>query len=186
MPRLSEAALKRLEEARVRSEELAGELSDPATFTDARRAADLSREHSDLADVVEKYVHYAELATRLDEAEDLLRDGVDEDMRALAEEEIASVGPELNQVVESLQEFLRPRDPNDQRDVILEIRGAEGGQEANLWAADLMRMYMKYAELKNWKVEVLNTSETDLGGIKEVIFEIHGRGAYSRLKWEGG
>jgi len=186
MPRLSEAALKRLEEARVRSEELAGELSDPATFTDARRAADLSREHSDLADVVEKYVHYAELATRLDEAEDLLRDGADEDMRALAEEEIASVGPELDQVVESLQEFLRPRDPNDQRDVILEIRGAEGGQEANLWAADLMRMYMKYAELKNWKVEVLNTSETDLGGIKEVIFEIHGRGAYSRLKWEGG
>jgi peptide chain release factor 1 len=107
-------------------------------------------------------------------------------MRALAQEEIASVEPQLEDVVGSLQEFLRPRDPNDARDVILEIRGAEGGQEANLWAADLMRMYMKYAELKAWKVEVLNTSETDLGGIKEVIFEIHGRGVYSRLKWEGG
>jgi peptide chain release factor 1 len=85
-----------------------------------------------------------------------------------------------------MQEFLRPRDPNDERDVIFEIRGAEGGQEANLWAAELMRMYMKYAELMGWKTEVLNTSETDLGGIKEVIFEIHGRGAYSKLKWEGG
>src|SRR5579864_5710874 len=186
MPRLSEAALKRLEEARARSEELAHELSDPGTFGDARRAAELSREHAELADVVDKFERYSELASRLDEAEDLLRDGADEDMRALAQDEISSIEPQTDAVVDSLQEFLRPRDPNDQRDVILEIRGAEGGQEANLWAADLMRMYMKYAELKGWKVEVLNTSETDLGGIKEVIFEIHGRGAYSRLKWEGG
>ena len=104
----------------------------------------------------------------------------------LAREEIESITPQVEAIMGELQEFLRPRDPNDARDVILEIRGAEGGQEANLWAADLMRMYMKYAELKGWKVEVLNTSETDLGGIKEVIFEIHGRGAYSRLKWEGG
>ncbi len=89
-------------------------------------------------------------------------------------------------MVDGLKELLQPRDPNDARDVILEIRGAEGGQEANLWAADLMRMYMRYAEIKNWKVEVLNTSETDLGGIKEVTFEIHGGGAYSRLKFEGG
>jgi peptide chain release factor 1 len=186
MPRLSEAALKRLEDARVRSDELEKELADPATFEDARKAAELSREHAELADVVAKYEHYSALAGRLDEAEGLLRDGADDDMRALAEEEIAAVEPELDEVVDSLQEFLRPRDPNDTRDVILEIRGGEGGQEANLWAADLMRMYMRYAELKGWKVEVLNTSETDLGGVKEVIFEIHGRGAYSRLKWEGG
>jgi peptide chain release factor 1 len=186
MPRLTDAALKRLEEARERSDELARELSDPTTFDDARRAAELSREHSELADVVGKYERYAALASRLDEAEDLLRDGADEDMQGLAREEVAAVQPELDAVVDSLQEFLRPRDPNDARDVILEIRGAEGGQEGNLWAADLMRMYMKYAELKNWKVEVLNTSETDLGGVKEVTFEIHGRGVYSRLKWEGG
>jgi peptide chain release factor 1 len=181
MPRLSEPALKRLDEARARSEELARELSDPATFGDARRAADLSREHSELAETVGKYERYRALATQLDEAEDLLRDGADEEMRTLAREEVESLDPEIDQIVESLQEFLRPRDPNDQRDVIVEIRGAEGGQEANLWAADLMRMYMKYAELKGWKVEVLNTSE-----IKEVIFEVHGRGAYSRLKFEGG
>jgi peptide chain release factor 1 len=186
VPRLSEAALKRLEEARARSDELARELSDPATFEDARRAAELSREHAELAEIAGRYARYTELVARIEEAEDLLRDGADEEMQALARDEVAVVEPRLGDVVDSLQEFLRPRDPNDARDVILEIRGAEGGQEANLWAADLMRMYMKYAELKSWKVEVLNTSETDLGGIKEVIFELHGRGAYSRLKYEGG
>jgi peptide chain release factor 1 len=186
MTRLSEAAVKRLDEARTRSDELARELSNPATFEDARRAAELSREHSELSEIAERYARYTELMARLQQAEDLLRDGADEDLQALAREEQAEVETQLDDVVGSLQEFLRPRDPNDVRDVILEIRGAEGGQEANLWAADLMRMYMKYAELKGWKVEVLNTSETDLGGIKEVIFELHGRGAYSRLKYEGG
>jgi peptide chain release factor 1 len=186
MARLSDVALKRLEEARARSDELTRELADPATFEDARRAADLSREHSELADIAARYERYTELVGRLAEAEDLLRDGADEDLQALAREEVAEVEPQIDEVVEGLQTFLRPRDPNDVRDVILEIRGAEGGQEANLWAADLMRMYMKYAELKNWKVEMVNTSETDLGGIKEVIFELHGRGAYSRLKYEGG
>src|SRR5919202_1607850 len=184
--RLSETALKRLEDARARADELARELSDPTTFEDARHAADLSREQAELARVLQSYDRYRELAARLDEAEGLLRDGADEDLQALAREEIDSLEPQLEATVNDLQEFLRPRDPNDARDVILEIRGAEGGQEANLWAADLMRMYMKYAELKGWKVELLNTSQTDLGGIKEVIFEIHGRGAYSRLKWEGG
>ncbi|HEX8968933.1 MAG TPA: peptide chain release factor 1 [Chloroflexota bacterium] len=186
MPRLSEGALKRLDEARSRVDELTRELSDPATFGDARRAAELGREQGELADVVERYGRYRELIGQLEQAEGLLRDGADEDMQALAQEEIESIQPQVDEVIQSLQSYLRPGDPNAARDVILEIRGAEGGQEANLWAADLMRMYMKYAELKGWKVEVLNTSETDLGGIKEVIFEVHGRGAYSRLKWEGG
>src|SRR5579859_2729220 len=135
MAPLSEASLRRLEDARARSEELARELSDPATFEDARRAADLSREHAELAEVVSKYDRYLALTTRIDEADGLLRDGADQDMRALVEEEIATVGPQLDEVVHGLEEFLRPRDPNDDRDVILEIRGAEGGQEANLWAA---------------------------------------------------
>jgi peptide chain release factor 1 len=184
--RLSEAGLKRLEEARVRADSLSAELSDPATFGDARRAADLGREQAELAGVVEQFERYQSLVSQLTDAEELLQDGADEDMRALASAEIAEIEPQVDSVVAGLQEFLKPRDPNDERDVILTIQGAEGGQEANLWAADLMRMYMKYAELKNWKVEVLNTSETELGGIKEVIFELHGRGAYSRLKWEGG
>jgi peptide chain release factor 1 len=184
--RLSESQLQRLEEANTRSRELAEQLSDPAIYGDARRGAEVSREHAALATVVDDYARYKELLGQIEQAEDLLRDGAEDDLRTLAHEEIAELEPQVDNVVESLQEFLRPRDPNAQRDVILEIRGAEGGQEANLWAAELMRMYMKYAELKSWKTEVLNTSETDLGGIKEVIFEVHGRGAYSRLKWEGG
>src|SRR5919202_3488151 len=186
MPRLSEAALERLAEAERRYEVVGEELSDPATFNDGRRAADLGREQAELAGVVDGYQRYRALLDQIEQAEDLLRDGAEEDLRDLARQEIAELEPQVEQVIARLDEFLRPRDPNDQRDVIMEIRGAEGGQEANLWAADLMRMYMKYAELKGWKVEVLNTSETDLGGIKEVIFELHGRGAYSRLKYEGG
>jgi len=184
--RLSEAAVKRLDEARERVGALSTELSDPATFGDSRRAAELGREQSELAPVVEQYERYRTLIGQLGEAEELLNDGADDDMKELARAEIEQIEPKLDAVLAGLQEFLRPRDPNAARDAILEIRGAEGGQEANLWAADLMRMYMKYAELKNWKVEVLNTSETDLGGIKEVIFELHGRDVYSRLKWEGG
>jgi peptide chain release factor 1 len=193
MARLSEAALRRLDDARERADTLSEELSDPAIFEDARRAADVGREQAELSAVVEHYDRYRALLAQIEQAEDLL--GVngnapegqeDAEMQAMARAEIEEIEPRLETVVSSLQGFLRPRDPNAERDVILEIRGAEGGQEANLWAGDLMRMYMKYAELKGWKVEVLNTSETDLGGIKEVTFELHGRAAYSRMKWEGG
>jgi peptide chain release factor 1 len=195
MARLSESALRRLDEARERAETLSRELSDPTIFEDARRAAEVGREQADLAAVVEHYDRYRALLGQIEQAEDLLRvngkaESEDEqehaEMQAMAQAEIEEVEPQLESVISDLQAFLRPRDPNAERDVILEIRGAEGGQEANLWAGDLMRMYMKYAELKGWKVEVLNTSETDLGGIKEVIFELHGRAAYSRMKWEGG
>jgi peptide chain release factor 1 len=186
MTRFSKPALQQLEAAAQRYHAISEELSNPATFEDGRRAAELGREQADLAEVVQNFERYQALLEQLEQAEDLLRDGADDDLRDLAREEIASIQPQIDEIVSALQEFLRPRDPNDERDVILEIRGATGGEEASLWAAELMRMYMRYAELRGWKVEVLNTSETDLGGIKEVIFEIHGRGAYSRLKWEGG
>src|SRR5919204_2552601 len=186
MARLSEAALERLAEAERRYQAVGEALADPATFNDARRAADLGREQAELGPIIEGYHRYRGLLDQLEQAEDLLRDGADEELRDLARQEIADLEPQVDQVVASLGEFLRPRDPNDTRDVIVEVRAGVGGQEAALWAADLMRMYMKYAEVKGWKVEVLNTNETDLGGIKEVTFEIHGRGAYSRLKFEGG
>jgi peptide chain release factor 1 len=172
---------------------LSQELSDPAIFEDARRAAEVGREQADLSEVVERYDRYRALLGQIEQAEGLLHvngatssEPEDAEMQTMAQAEIDAVEPQIETVIASLQPFLRPRDPNAERDVILEIRGAEGGQEANLWAGDLMRMYMKYAELKGWKVEVLNTSETDLGGVKEVIFELHGRAAYSRMKWEGG
>lgn len=187
MARLSEAARQRLDGARERYDRLAEELSDPTTFDDQRRAADLGREQAELADTIERYARYQDLVSQVGEAEDLLRDEqADEEMKALARDEVQELESQVEAIIATLQEFLRPSNPNDQRDVIMEIRGAEGGQEANLWAGDLMRMYMRYAEPRGWKVEVLNTSETDLGGIKEVTFEVHGRGAYSRMKWEGG
>ncbi len=184
--RLSETAVERLEMARQRYTAIGEELSNPATFEDSRRAAELGREQAELGSVVASYARYGTLVEQIGQAQDLVREAADDEMKQLAADELAELEPQLEDVLASLQAFLRPRDPNDERDVILEIRGAEGGQEANLWAGDVMRMYMRYAEIKGWKVEVLNTSETDLGGIKEVTFEIHGRGAYSRLKWEGG
>jgi len=191
--RLSDVALRRLDEARERAAALSEELSDPAIFEDARRATEVGREQAELSAVLEHYDRYRDLLGQIEQAEDLLGQNgnaqdeqEDAEMQAMARAEIDEIEPQLESSISSLQGFLRPRDPNAERDVILEIRGAEGGQEANLWAGDLMRMYMKYAELKGWKVEVLNTSETDLGGVKEVIFELHGRAAYSRMKWEGG
>jgi peptide chain release factor 1 len=183
MARLSEAALERLAEAERRYAAIGEEMS---RFSDPRSAAELGREHAELGPVVETYQRYRALLDQLEQAEDLLRDGADEELRDLARQEIAQLEPQVDEVVASLGEFLRPRDPNDTRDVIVEVRAGVGGQEAALWAAALMRMYMKYAELKGWKVEVLNTNPTDLGGVSEVIFELHGRGAYSRLKFEGG
>jgi peptide chain release factor 1 len=193
MARLSDAALKRLDEARERADALSKELSDPSIFEDGRRAAEVGREQADLASVVERYDRYLAVLGEIEQAETLSRvNGTahdtqeDEEMQAMARAEIEALEPQLDAVIVELQEFLRPRDPNAERDVILEIRGAEGGQEANLWAGDLMRMYIKYAELKGWKVEVLNTSGTELGGVKEVTFELHGKAAYARMKWEGG
>jgi peptide chain release factor 1 len=195
MARLSDAALRRLDEARERAVALGEELSDPAIFEDGRRAAEVGREQAELSAVVEQYERYRALLGQIEQAESLLHvngqaltedEPEDAEMQAMALAEVDELAPKLDAVIATLQGFLRPGDPNDQRDVILEIRGAEGGQEANLWAGDLMRMYMKYAELKGWKVEVLNTSETELGGIKEVTFELHGKAAYARMKWEGG
>jgi peptide chain release factor 1 len=187
MSRFGSGALERLDAARQRYEAIGEELSNPATFEDQRRAAELGREQAELGGVVEQFAEYQRLMAELGQAEDLVRDGsADEEMRELAKEELASLQPQLEAVEAALEEYLRPRDPNDEREVIVEIRGAEGGQEANLWAGDLMRMYLRYAELRGWKMEVVNTNETDLGGIREVTFEVHARGAFSRLKWEGG
>src|SRR2546428_13960464 len=121
MARLTEGAVKRLEDARDRAQQLSDELSDPGTFSDPRRAADLGREQVELSSVVERYERYQGLLGQIEQAEELLGNGADEDMRALAQQEIDEVEPRVAEVIESLQEFLRPRDPNDQRDVILEI-----------------------------------------------------------------
>lgn len=186
MSRLSPAALDRLASAQERYDAISRDMSDPETFSDPSKVATLGREQAELQPVVHSFEQYRQAADEATQAEDILRQADDEDMKALAREEMEVAESRIERFIALLQRFLQPSDPNDFRDVIMELRGAEGGQEANLWAADLYRMYVKYAEIKGWKIEEINKNETDLGGLKEITFEVRGRGAYSRLKWEGG
>ena len=146
--------------------------------------ADLARERSEIEPIVEKYRLYVDTERKLEEARSLLDEGGE--MAALAEEEIATLQAVLPGLEHELTALLLPKDPRDDKNVIVEVRAGTGGDEAGIFAADLFRMYTRYAENRNWKVEILSASDTGVGGFKEVIFELRGRGAYSRLKYESG
>jgi peptide chain release factor 1 len=177
---------QRLDEMARRYEALTGEMSQPDVLGDQRRMRELGREQGELESPVLAYQALQAVETDLAEAEELVADATDEAMRAYAREEAERLSARRDELLAQLADLLRPRDPNDTRDVIMEIRAGTGGEEASLFAGDLFRMYVRYAEGKRWKVEVLNSNETDLGGFREVVFEIAGRGAYSRLKFESG
>ncbi|HEY7061210.1 MAG TPA: peptide chain release factor 1 [Chloroflexota bacterium] len=181
-----EALKQRLDEMERRYAALSDEMSQQDVLTDARRMRALGREQAELQEPVAVYQQLQSVEAQLTETRELLTDGADEELRELAREEADELSRRRAGLMAQLTDLLRPRDPNDTRDVIVEIRGGTGGDEASLFAADLFRMYLRYAEGRRWKVEVLNSSETDLGGYKEVIFEVAGRGAYSRLKYESG
>ena len=167
----------------ARFEEIARELEDPAVYTDAARMAKLAREQKELAPVVTAFRDWKR--ARQDEADALELSG-DPDMRELAQEEYAAAKERAAALQEKLRVLLLPRDPNDDRNVIVEIRGGVGGEEAALFASDLYRMYSMYAEAKGFKIEVVARSESELGGIKELSFMVVGDGAYSRFKFESG
>jgi peptide chain release factor 1 len=152
---------------------------------DYQRAAELNKERIDLLPLVEKAQAYRQSIRRLDDAHSLLS-GEDDELRQLAETEIAELGPQIEQFEKEIKLMLLPTDPRDQRNVIMEIRAGTGGDEAALFAADLLRIYTRYAERRKWDVEMLSSSEIGIGGIKEVILMIKGRGAFSRLKYESG
>ncbi len=152
---------------------------------DYQRAAELNKERLDLEPLVNKAREYRQALNRLNEARALL-EAEDEELRLLAEAEIADVEPLVERLEEELKSMLLPKDPRDQRNVIMEIRAGTGGEEAALFAADLFRMYSRYAERHGWEIEVLSANETGIGGYKEIIFLVKGRGAYSRLKYESG
>lgn len=152
---------------------------------DYQRAMELGIERSELEPLVNKARHYRQLLNQLEEAR-VLRDTEDVELRELADTEMTNLEPEVEQLEQELKSMLLPRDPRDQRNVIMEIRAGTGGDEAALFAADLFRMYYRYAERQNWEVEVLSTNEIGIGGYKEISFLIKGRGAYSRLKYESG
>jgi peptide chain release factor 1 len=175
----------KLESIESRYLKLEKELSDPATIANQREYQRLAKEHADLMPCVQTFRKHRELAARLEENRELLSDA-DPDIRELAQEDSSQIQTELDKLEHELKRLLTPRDPNDDKDVILEIRAGTGGDEAALFAADLFRMYTKYAELMGWKVDVLSSHATGIGGFKEVIFSLSGNRAYSRLKFESG
>ncbi len=177
--------LDKLKGIEDRFEELERRLSDPAVIGNNREYAQVAKERAQLQEVIAAIRDYRKLLDEIAEHKGIL-EGDDADLRELAKGELPAM--QRNQAVaeEHLRQLLTPRDPNDDKNVLLEIRAGTGGEEASLFAGDLFRMYSRYAERHRWKVETLSLSTTGLGGIKEVIALINGRGAYSRLKFEGG
>ena len=160
-------------------------LSDPALLKDRKKFEQTAREHKELTQVVQAFEEWRGYENAIEEAKVLLDDG-DPEMSELAQAELEDAGAKREEVEERLRRLLLPRDPNDEKNVILEVRAGTGGQEAALFAADLYRMYVRYAEVQGWKAEELSKSESDLGGLKEVSALIKGAGAYSRLRYESG
>jgi peptide chain release factor 1 len=178
--------LDRLAEVEKRYDELTHLMAQPEVATNSEQLAKHAREQIDLEPLVSTYRQYRTVERQLAEAEALLDEESDEAMRRLAREEIETLKDRREQLAEAIKRLLLPKDPNDERSVIVEIRAAAGGDEAGLFAADLFRMYSRYAQSKNWAVDVINANQSGIGGFKEIIFEIKGRGAYSRLKYESG
>lgn len=175
--------LDKLSGIEERYEELTRQLMEVGS--DYQKAADLNKERADLEELVEKARQYRQALKRQQEARELLESS-DPELRELAELELTELEEQLPALEKELKNLLIPKDPRDDKNVIVEIRAGAGGDEAALFAADLFRMYTRYAELKRWKIEVLSASEIGIGGFKEIIFEIKGKGAYSKLKWESG
>ena len=169
-----------------RYDELAELLGQPEVLSDLALLQEYSREQSSLEETIHRYREYRATQASITETETMLAEELDEEMSALAHEELTVLRAVSDQLMAALREAVAPRDPHDDKDVFVEIRAGTGGDEAALFAADLYRMYSRYAERQRWSVEIVDSHETGIGGFKEIVFEIHGRGAYSRLKWESG
>ena len=177
---------KKLKEIELRYHELEAFLSDSEVVSKQPLYQKYAKEHADLYDLVEAFQEYEGIARQIDEGQSLLREN-DEELKAIVKEEMPQLREQLNQLEERLKRLLLPKDPNDDRNVLLEIRAGTGGDEAGLFVGDLFRMYARYAELRRWKVEIISsTSAGGMGGFKEIIALIAGQGAYSQLKYESG
>ena len=174
---------EKLEAVEKRYDELTTQISDPAIIANNNEWRKLIKEHSSMEDVVVKYKEYKQIENNMNEAKEMMEDP---EMKELAEEEYYNSKEKLSKIEEELKFLLIPKDPNDDKSVICEIRGGAGGEEAALFAGTLFRMYGMYAERKHWKIEILNENSTELGGYKEISFMVTGKGAYSRLKFESG
>jgi peptide chain release factor 1 len=181
-----EAMFERLDQIEVRYEELTQALLSPEITNDSAKYQKTAKAHSELSQIVEKYREYKDLKRGIAESKAMLANETDADMLAYADEELVKLDARIVTVEEDLKVLLLPKDPNDEKNVILEIRAGTGGDEATLFVAEVFRMYNRYAETQKWKVEVLSTSESGVGGLKEVIALIEGDRVYSRMKYESG
>ena len=178
--------LERLDSIEKRYEELNELMAQPEVTLDFERLQNLAKERSSLDEVVTRYREYKATMKSLEDTQAMLSQRLDEDMAALAKEEINNLQGKRERLLEEIKMALLPRDPADKKNVIVEIRAGAGGEEAALFASDLFRMYSRYAASQGWKVDIMNSNETGIGGFKEIIFEVKGQGAYSRLKYESG
>jgi len=176
----------KLDSLEAKYDELTALIADPAVIADQERWRQYVKAHSDLEEVVGVYRTYKKLVAEIADTEALLDGEKDPEMRALAESELEDLRARRDAAEQRLRVLLLPKDPNDEKNVIMEIRAGTGGEEAALFAGDLLRMYLRYAERQGWKAEMLDANMTDLGGVKEAVINITGRGAYSRLKFESG
>jgi peptide chain release factor 1 len=177
---------ERLEQLEAKYEELTHALASREVINDSARYQKTAKAHSELVPVVEKFREYKDLKRGIAESKALIADESDAEMRAYAQQELTQLEERMARVEEELKLLLVPKDPNDEKNVILEIRAGTGGDEATLFAAEMFRLYTRYAEAKRWKVEVLSSSDSGVGGLKEVIALIEGKGVYSQLKYESG
>jgi peptide chain release factor 1 len=177
---------EKLKQVEARYDEMSEQLSSPEVLADSARIQKLAKNHSDLAEIVAKYRKWKKIEQGLREAKQMANDADDLEMRQMAQEEEKQLNAQLVEVEEELKVLLLPRDPLDEKNVILEIRAGTGGDEAGLFAGELFRMYSRYAETQGWKVEVLESSPTSLGGVKDITAAISGQKVYSKLKYESG
>jgi peptide chain release factor 1 len=177
---------EKLKQVEARYDEMSDQLSSPEVLADSARIQKLAKNHSDLAEIVAKYRKWKKIEQGLREAKQMANDADDLEMRQMAHEEEKQLNAQLVEVEEELKVLLLPRDPLDEKNVILEIRAGTGGDEAGLFAGELFRMYSRYAETQGWKVEVLESSPTSLGGVKDITAAISGQKVYSKLKYESG
>ena len=176
----------KLEDLRIRLDEILNELQEPDVANDQNRFRKLMKEQNDLTPIVEAYNEYKECKQAIEDSLEMLEEESDEEMRELAKEELNDNKKRVEELEQELKILLLPKDPNDEKNVIVEIRAGAGGDEAALFAAEIYRMYMHYAESQRWKVELVECEEIGIGGMKNVTFMIDGKGAYSKMKYESG
>jgi peptide chain release factor 1 len=176
---------QKLDQLEKRYDELTNQMADPAVISDADQYRKVSKAQSDLSEIVGKYREWKRVENSLSQARQMLEEQ-DPDLRAMAEQEVAELEPEITGIQDQLKILLLPKDPNDEKNVVLEIRAGTGGDEATLFAAEIFRMYSRYAETQNWKMEITSSSDSSVGGLKEVIALVSGNKVYSKLKYESG